>query len=600
MNETERLVSCLWALFSDEIASGDPVFFCFSQETLADQLKLHGFVSTSPLDTVCTVARRCYEVEGDFAFLMPETLTAGPDGRSMAIILICQQVLAVEQMVHEGTRYSENSYFPRLRELMSTRLPLLHSNPFYFREFESIWQTFAREIVRTAGGSNESITFEFGAYSGVNKARLFPMSQALFSKSDLQELLKQCQSNRLRGGSVRQAWDEIRRERNHLTRRGQRLVNTGFLRERLIEQVQRYARRVDTTSTSTLGQLTQKPLLLDLAIALDAVDWLSEAYIAFLVERGGTRKVDAPDLLKAKLEAVLIGRGYAFFALSDFGDYWLFREAATEAVPGDALLLVGTMFDFHRGVALLDGLAPPVAVDESRVSTLTGAPQIRVCQVTLPKNLDCRVELRSGHLLKDDTNVSVQTKYEWIGGICVDLRAHKYLRGFLPKSIRFGMEFLVVESLRRVNGILMSWTNLVRTIDSLDADASYDLQFANGHSAKLAIGIERLSERAQMGFLLNRDGMLSPTLEQIVDLNAAVVGFSQPSDRIAAAATTSQVARLLHDLSRCVGRPISPEERSRLVAAVSRSPAPDSVMRLVLGLMKAGAMVSERTLSEFL
>ena len=599
VSDAARLVKCLWSLFADEIALGGPVFFCFSQETLADPLREYGFNTGSPLEIVCAVARECYEVDGEFAFVKPEALLTGPDGRSMAIVLVCQQVLAVEEMVSEGVRYSENAYFPRLRALMESSLSSLRMNPFEFHEFESIWRTFAAEIIRTAGGTDESITFEFGAYSGVNKARLFPMSQALLSRADLDELLERCQSSRLQGNSTRDAWDEIRRERSHLTRRGQRRINGGFLKERVIEQVQRYVRRVAADGVSRSGQSIQKPITHDLAIALDVVDWFTEEYVAFLVERGGGRRVDAPDLLGPKLDAALTERGYAFFALGDFGDHWRLREDTVTVEPGDVLLLVGSAFGFQKGAALLDGLIPPVAVEEARVRPLTGAPKIQICQAVMPSTLGCGVELRSGRLLRDLTKASHHARYEWIGGICLDVRSHKYLRGFLPKSVRFGKETFAVAALHRVNGIPMSWTNLMKNVETLDTDCSYRLQFAGGYSAELTIGVEKSSGRSQMGFLWQRDGMLSPTLEQIAGIDAAVVGFSQSSSVAVAAPTTGQVACLLRDLSSRAGRPISPEEGGRLTAAVLRSLAPDGVKRLVAGLIEAGAVVSEQTLSQF-
>jgi hypothetical protein len=599
VSDPTRLVKCLWSLFGDDIATGEPVFFCFSQETLAEQFKKFGIAAVSPLEVVCAAARECFEVEDDFAVLKSKALTPGPDGQSMAIVLVCQQVLAVEEMVNEGGRFSENAYFPRLRVLMAANLPVLRMNPFEFDEFEAIWRTFAREIVHTAGGTEASITFEFDTYSGVNKARLFPMSQALLSKADLDELRKRCRSSYLLGISARDTWEEIRRERNHLTRRGQRLINSGFLRERVIQQVQHYAQRMATASAAGSVESTQKPLSVDLAIALDVADWFTEEYVAFLVEKGGARRIDDPDRLKAKLDAVLTERGYIFLALGEFGDYWLFREDAIEAEAGDVLLLVGTAFGFQKGVALLDGLRPPVAVDQLRARTLGGAPKIRVCQVVLPASLGCRVELRSGRLLKGDTDISVHSRYEWIGGICVDIRSRKYLRVFLPTEIRFDTKVYEVEALRRVNGIPMTWATLVKSMDNLNADSSYELQFPDGHSAKLAVGVDKSKERVQMGFLVRGDGLLSPTLEQIGESDAAIVGFTQPSTGVVAAPTIRQVACLLRDLTRRNGRPISPEECGRLAAGVSRSLAPDAVKRVLGSLIRVGAIVSEETLSTF-
>jgi hypothetical protein len=146
VNEIDKIADALWGLFRAEIGTGEPVFFCFSQETLKERLAASGIDGPSPLSTVCAAANACFDVEGHRVALKHGSLSPGAHGVSQAIVLVCQQILAVEEMARDSSQYSENAYFPRLRKLMGAGLMELSVNPFEFEEFEAIWRTFAREV----------------------------------------------------------------------------------------------------------------------------------------------------------------------------------------------------------------------------------------------------------------------------------------------------------------------------------------------------------------------------------------------------------------------------------------------------------------------
>ncbi len=159
MTEPRDLSLALWKAFGDDIASGDPVFFCFSRELLGEELGYLGLTSETLTNAVCEAARACFYVDGTHVWLQGGALSADASGFSLSIVLVCQQVLAVEEMVREGGSYSENAYFPRLRALMSPELAAHSANPFRFHEFERIWQTFAKEVRTISGSSDDTITF---------------------------------------------------------------------------------------------------------------------------------------------------------------------------------------------------------------------------------------------------------------------------------------------------------------------------------------------------------------------------------------------------------------------------------------------------------
>src|SRR5262249_40771872 len=162
-----------------DIAKGGPVYFTFSAELVRTLLSERGHATADPILEVCEAARQLYFIAGDDAVLREHALDVGAGGRSLAIILVCQQVLAVESMVRVPVGFSENAYFPRLRRLMSPLLAERSNNPFDFAEFEAIWRALGRDIRSVVGSADASITFRFGVESGVNKARAFPLSQAL-------------------------------------------------------------------------------------------------------------------------------------------------------------------------------------------------------------------------------------------------------------------------------------------------------------------------------------------------------------------------------------------------------------------------------------
>ena len=600
MDEIDKIAAALWGLFRAEIGTGEPVFFCFSQETLKERLAASGIDGPSPLLTVCAAANACFDVEGHRVALKHGSLSLGAHGVSKAIILVCQQILAVEEMARDSSQYSENAYFPRLRKLMGAGLMELSVNPFEFEEFEAIWRTFAREVGRVPGSSNETITFEFGRYTGVNKARLFPLSQALLSRADLSELVNHCRANRLRESPTNEVWSEIRRERIHLSRRGQRLVNSGFLRERIVEQVQNFARRTKPPGSIGVMRPVHRVDQLDLVISLDITDWTNEEYRAVLVVRETGRRLEDDRKISEKLNGLLSDRGFIFCALSDLEDCWMFRDGEVEVGAGQPLLLVARGVGMQRGQALLDGLSPPVAIDQSRTRSLGAAAAVFVFPVLLPLNLRGSITIRAGRVVANNVSSSGLGQYEWVGGICLDTRSRKYLRQMLPTSVRFGDKEFRISDLTRVGEFGMSWDSFVQAIAKLQSDASYDLRFPNGKTARLSVAVAKYSSSERVGFPIEINGLLSPTLDSIGESDAAVIGFTAPAKEFAKPADTRAIANLLRDFRGRLGRQLTVDESRQVWLRVEASAVPASVKRLIEGLLDRKATVEDSTLRELL
>ncbi len=601
IDESDALVKCLWDIFMQEVMSGEPVRFCFSHDLLQEHFTKFRLTEKQPADHIGAVARNCFSVSGNKAFLSLDALQQTSVGFSKAIILVCQQIIAVEEMISDGAQYSENAYFPRLRKSMDARLPSWSANPFSFDEFEGIWKTFAREVWGIKGSSHETITFEFDAYEGANKARQFPLSQALFSIGDLSGLATYCRLDRLRSVSADNVWSEIRRERQRLGRRAQRLINSGFLRERLIEQVRKFAERRTVPQVTQSGAVTTVLRDFDLFISLDTVDGEREEYFAFLVSRTSGVRVDDPVEVSARVESVLGRRGFAYCALNKLGDCWTYEIGEIEVGAGNPIVLLTRKGDLAEGKAELTSCFPALSWDDSRIRPLGFSGSVCVAPVVLPELPSEGIVIKAGSVVGAFARDNKEGRqWAWVGGICVDARSRKYLFPYLPTSIRFGHHEFGVETILRVSGTRMQWSTFVNAVGGLESDAQYDLLFPNGLEARLSVAIRKESPLERMGFLFDSKGRLSPTLERLEPTVPAIVGFSCPLQRIERPAELRVVANLLRDLRNRTGRRLTEKEQRVTLNRVNSSAAPAAVKRLVELLIERQPFARDDVLRELL
>ena len=600
-DESEALVKCLWDIFLPEVMSGEPVRFCFSHDVLQKHFTKSGITDKPPADHIGAIARDCFSVSGNKAFLSQDALEETSVGFSKAIILVCQQIIAVEEMIGDGAQYSENAYFPRLRKFMDARLPFWSANPFSFDEFEAIWKTFAREVWKINGSSHETITFEFDAYEGANKARQFPLSQALFSIGDLSGLATYCRLDRLRSISADDVWNEIRRERQRLGRRAQRLINSGFLRERLIEQVRKFAERRSAPQVTQSGTVSTTIRESDLFVSLDTVDGEGEEYFAFLVSRNSGIRIDDSVEVSARIESVLGRRGYAYCALNNLGDCWTYDGGEIEVAAGNPIVLLAREGNLAKGKAELASRLPMLSWDDSRVRSLGSGGFVCVAPVVLPELPGQAITINAGSVVGAIPLGNKDSRqWIWVGGICIDARSRKYLFPYLPTSIRLGDHEFGVESILRVSGTRMQWSTFVDAVGGLESDAEYELLFPNGLEARLSVAIRRESPLERMGFLFDSKGRLSPTLERLEPTVPAIVGFSCPLQRVERPAELRTVANLLRDLQNRTGRRLTEKEQRVTLNRVNGSTAPATVKRLVELLIERQPFARDDVLRELL
>jgi hypothetical protein len=575
----EQLVSALWDLFSGDIESRGAVFFSFSQETLRDHLRAKAIESDSPLKTVCDAALTCLRVCSHSVALMPDALTPLSCGRSMAIVLVCQQVLAVEEMTRDASRFSENAYFPRLRALISKDLPFLSLNPFSFAEFRDIWGTFEREILACKGGSSETVTFKFDDFTGGKRAKQFPLSQALLSRGDLVELNSHARATRLRSGTLREAWDEIRRCRFYLGRRAQRLINAGLLREEIVEQVRRFTHRVSPLP-SLSGASSIEVGQLHLGIAIDSADWFEQQYRAFVMRPGSRSPLQDDALVAQKLESLLHERSYLILPFSESERYWSCQESDVEIASGDTVLVLAKPQGMQRARAVLDGLIPSVPLPEQSIAPLGRLSGFQVCPVILTSDNGFVIKVRKGRLHQEQANPSQTSSFEWIGGLCVEKRSRKYLRDALPTAVRFGSQQIAIRDLVMAGGFSMSWTTFERSLGTLQTDVSYELRFPNRRVARLSVAVLPRVTPERVGFPISDCHLVSPRLRQLGELEPALIGYLEPERKVSPA-SIQELSELIRAVKERRPLDISQSECAVLLNRIEASTAPPAVKRLI-------------------
>lgn len=581
MDDMRRLVAALWKPFVREIAQGGPVFFSFSAEMLADLFRREHIETDDPVRTIREFASQLYVVDDDEVYLRPDALRAGEAGFSPAIVLVCQQVLAIEEMVRDPGGFSENAYFPRLRRLMSEALPRLSQNPFAFDEFEAIWRTLASEIRSLPGGTDGCITFRFGLETGINKARSFPLSQGLLSLEDLRIVTKEIGPRRLSTGTPAEIWRLLKRVKSRLGRRGQRLIGLGIFRDRVIEQVVAFAARPDALSPlkPAVGQETAQAV--ELNIYKDSTDWVSEEFRAFLTIIETGRRIDDEQRLTELLSTRFRQGETLVLPPGEFGDHWVCTNKTLDIRHGDTFLIVGTPSSIARSVQSFEALGLPLsAIGENRWSLGLGAG-IQVAEASIPKDSTLVVTVRDGRIV-DSARESAQPPYVWIGGHCVDARGERFLRDFLPSGIRFAGTLVRIQEMIKVDDRFLTFDAFRAAIERETEDLSAEIAFPNGRSARLGVAICRQAGDESLGYLVDANGVVSPVTDIVNKSDFAVVGCSERRRSSAERLPISLCVRLMEGLKQGTGDELNRDELEWLRNRVAASSLPSEV-HVVIG-----------------
>jgi len=589
--DLQRLTDILWKPFLPVVRSGSPVYFSFSTEFLREVFRSEGVESTVPLKTVCEAARGLFVLYRDEAFLMDNALAAGQSGFSPAIILVCQQVLAVEEMVDEANGFSENAYFPRLRKLMSDELPLLSQNPFPFDDFESIWRTLATEVRSVSGGSEGSITFRFGE-TGINKARALPLSQGLLTLEDLRVIVAEVGLQRLRDGQPEEVWRLLRRVRNRLGRRGQRLIGLGLFRDRVISQISGYVLKGAQLERPAKQQSTED--IFELGVYKDSTDWLADEYRLFLnVPNRGEQILDA-DRIESELSRHLARKEGLVLPFGELRDHWICSRRPLVVAPGDVMLVLGDANGIELVLRQLAAMGVPVSPPVTR--PIGDALGRFVAEVGVPHACPIELVVREGAIAGQSRRVAAQV--EWLGGVSVDERRTRFLREFLPDAARFGDSEFPLRELVAVDGHVISFDTLVKQLAQTTEDLSVEIDFGSGRHAQLSVAIRRLLGDERPGYFVDKSGRLPvPVSGRVSGAEAAIVGFREERLILDGGIPLALSVELINDLRKNEGRSISLKEAEGIVTRLRKSSLPQGVRTTLELLLSKPARASDAVIA---
>lgn len=578
MIEAVKLAELLWSPFSNQIKTGDPVFFCFHSEMLAELFTEAGLEFQEPSEIVNSVSNSFLFIDGDEIDIDRKIFIKGQNGLSLVIILICQQILIVEDMVRDPNGFSEHAYFPRLRSKISPELSSKSLNPFSFEDFEEIWRQFSKDIQRIAGGSERTVTFQFGVERGINKARSFPFSQALLSREDLLVLVKRIGLNELRTWSHDQVWNSVRRTRMYLRRRGQRLIALSILKDRIVEQVKSFATNIDQNKLAAAAEVLIEPKDSILGFFKEQIDWQNEEYRVFVSTTDNSERFFDEKSISKIIEESLKKKGFLVLPPNEVGDVWYKRKQHDEVFVGETFLVLGSTSEINRALELLRklGINTKVICEFS----VGGRSQEKVVELLLLEALGSKIVLSDGSLIATKT-AALSDQYEWIGGVCVERRTQKYLPQHLPQSVKFGeVEFKLADSIR-INDKSIFGDIWLKNPSAYIGNVGVDLYFANGKKARLAIAFTDQSEVDLMGLRVTESGHIAPVLDRVQKEIDAVVGFNSPlADRLPFSAV--QVGILLNELMVASGEELSVNTIREIKNRIQSPNIPIEVLEIIL------------------
>lgn len=584
MVSADQLADMLWHPFLSQIQTGDPVFFCFHKEMISDIFREFSIPADHPADIVNAAARSLISIDGEDVEIDPKTFELTSSGFSLAIILACQQILVVEEMVREPRGFSEHAYFPRLRAKISEDLPQRSLNPFSFEDFEQIWRQLAKEIRSIKGSEERSVTFTFGIETGINKARSFPLSQALLSHDDLFTIVRKIGFKRAKEMTHEHLWKSLRQERFILQRRAQRLLALPNLRDRVIEQLKSFLRTVDPKKFTALPSEIVSGEPYNLGFFKEPLDWQNEEYRVFLSSKASAQRILDESQIAKELDDILRRKGFIILPSDQIGDIWVKRRQLDAIEPGSVFLIVGSPIEIKRAVGIIRTIWPTFPEGQREQYNLGGRTQEVVTEALWPISMPDPLWIYDGSLSKDRRAFS-QNSHEWIGGVCVDNRSQRYLKQYLPEKIRFGsVEFSLLEA-RRVNGRLIGIENVLSHLDEIAGRAPLELEFPNGATAKLAVAGPSHEDQDRMGLQMLESGRLSPVLDRIQSGAMVLTGFELPKGAIKPFSRI-QVAFLLDGVSKKGSQPLDPNQMSEIEMKIRGAYAPLEVRNYLIQALR--------------
>lgn len=477
MDNRSDLINALWSEFSEFVLKGLPVYFTFTRDLLEEVFIREGIHFQDPGELIDESVRTLIDVSGNHVFLKKHALKANEDGLSPAILFVCQQILAVEEMI-STEHYSENAYFPHLRRSLSNQLDTISQNPFDYQEFEEIWRTLSKEIFKQSHNS-KCLTFTLEQTSGVNKAKRFPLSQALFSKQDSVRLIEAIGYRQIRSSDEQALFRRIISNKHILSKRGKRLTSYPWMRDALVRQIRSLSRSVGEVE-AIKEVLSKRSLSLEslvLKVYLDNVDWFSNEHVVNLFDSKNNLISDTSVIHGFFTERVS-NNNYCVFIPSDDGDCWLVSDTEYLPAMGDELIVSIEPANQKDVLPLLsDYFGTPK--DSIRDIRIHRSRTLHAFKLRIGENFNKKISVKSGTIYVLDHDHEEDT-VEFIGGILIDSRQTRFSCLCMPSGVVCSGKEYPLEGTIKINGALHDFENFRREVKSLISDESFSIELVDG------------------------------------------------------------------------------------------------------------------------
>ncbi len=509
------MVQALWSDYIDLIKRGAPIYFTFTKDLLEHILNKHEVEFVDSCELINKLAARYFIVEGEMAFLSDDVFVPGDNGFSSVILLVCQQVLVVEEMVR-CENFSENAYFPRLRAFMSEDLGEISQNPFYYEDFENIWKVLAKEVY-SIGNNKNCITFDFQNKKGASKAKRFPLGQALFTREDIVRLIDSIGRVRVQKARPEKLIPLISANKKCLKKRGKYLITLPWVQYKLVEQLKVFAnsnenleylrKEVEKSQINSSGLYSK--------IYLDNQDWLSTEYVINVFDPNNDLVQDFA-LVKHTLKNEIGDIGYRVLTPTLLGDSWRITDDKYFPIVGDKVFVLfrkdkkdTAKLIINRCFELDEEIEPQ---EFSRVD------KIGYFKVKISKTTKINAFVSKGLFVEGPDRTEDEEEILFTGGIAVNKSQNRFSSNFLPDSIIINGNEHMLKGKITINSFVSTFESFREEVKSISENQDYSILLESGIKFKLKVAPRYKYIEKHINYEL-QNGKLNPTYRIISDPN---------------------------------------------------------------------------------
>lgn len=484
MNTSEILIKILWSDYVGLVKDGMPVYFTFTRDSIEDLFSANEI----QFDDAQTLINKCaceyLTVSGEHVYLKPNALVPNESEYSAAILIACQQILVVEEMVR-NEEHSHNAYFPHLRRNISDSLGTLSQNPFLYQEFENIWRCLSKEVY-AINQDDKCVTFNFDNVKGMNKARRFPLSQALLTKEDAVRLIDEIGQSSIKSENEDWIFRRVVTNRSILSHRGKKLTKLPWMRHALVNQLRRLSSSVGGLKSirEAIEKNENDVSKMDVSVYLDSIDWLNNEYVINIFNESGDMVRDV-EVVNSYFRLKIETKNYVLLVPNQEGDEWIYSDSEYFPKLGDDLIILYGRNDEGSAFSVISAY---FNLDHSECikDEIIRAKKYNCIKFKVGAALDKKFSIKSGQItvLKQSAGQHCTT---FFGGITVNKNEDIYSAYHLPTSIEIiGVEYKLSGRIK-INGRYRLFEDFRDEIREIDFEDTYCIEIEGVGSAKLKV-----------------------------------------------------------------------------------------------------------------